>query len=186
MVEYIAIMIRKTDSIEDTFIINEIVRRYPELEERETVINSERPDTNGCNLLTCALSCTKRSAIVRFLLRNGANPNWRTHNGTPAILFRSQCVKTDVDNIAALLAYGADPNTTSPYISILHKILCDRKESIAHVLLKHGASITKEEHSALRRYRREMKILSDFYDHISLRGIALHHIKLGQIVEKAD
>lgn len=187
MVESIARMI-SSNSFDCSSIINAIASRYPDLDERKSVINTYRPGTNGCNLLTCALACQQRNrtTVVKFLLQSGADPNWRTHSGTHVLVFRSYSAKTDVDNLMALLAYGADPNAVSHTYSILYKNIISLHRHTAHVLLTHGASITEEEHVLLRTRQRCMEIITDFYDHISLRKIALHHIRLRQIVKNYD
>jgi len=181
MVEFIATMIMN-DTVSNESIINEIVRRYPDPEERKMAINSSRPRTDGLNLLTCALSNRRRHDLVEFLMQSGADPNWKTRNGTHVLVFRSLHVQTDIDNLMTLLACGADPGALSQGYSIIYDDLIyhrSKYQPISQVLLTHGASIAEEEYEILRRRCRvNLNALLDFHRRLSLRRIALHHVRL--------
>lgn len=186
MVEFIASMIID-GTVSNESIINEIVSRYPDPEERKLAINTYRPNTNGCNLLTCALSSRRRHDLVKFLIRSGADPNWKTHNSTHALVFRSLHIQTDIDNLMILLACGADPGALSQKQSILYESLAYyglQEMPMSQALLTHGASITEEEYEIIRKDRRgNLVVLTDFHKHISLRKIAFHHVTLAIIRE---
>lgn len=184
MVEFIASMIMD-GAVSNESVIGEIVRQYPDPEERKLVINSSRPRTDGLNLLTCALSNRGRHDLVKFLMQSGADPNWKTWNGTHVLVFRSLHVQTDIDNLMTLLACGADSGALSQGYSIIYDDLIyhrSKYQPICQVLLTHGASITEEEYEIIRKRRRNnLAALIDFHKHVSLRRIALHHVRLGTI-----
>lgn len=166
-------------------MISEIVRRYPDLDERRKVINTSK--YGWLTILTYALmSQYPREKLIHFLLKNGADPNWMTQSGHHTLAYRSHdrdCdISASIHNMTLLLAYGADPNRAGQCSSVLYQYTLAPCEHIVNLLLLHGAQMKHRELEALRRAGdRRMKIIEDFYDIVSLRRIALHHIRLDQL-----
>lgn len=172
---------------EEEDIIDEIVRRYPNVNERRDAINRPREKRmHGLTILTFALSHVDfKGKLVRFLLQSGADPNWITEDGYSHVL--SFCSGNDaLINMTTLLAYGADPNTnTGRGFSPLYKYAYHHKTHEVYLLLIHGARLNDFDLASLRRCDKSMKIISDFYDDISLRRMALHYIRLDQIRQES-
>lgn len=168
---------------EEEDIIDEIVRRYPDVNERRDVINRPREiGIHGLTILTFAVSRIDfKGKLVRFLLQSGADPNWITEAGYSHVL--SFCASdAALLNMTTLLAYGADPNTiTNRRSSLLYQCAYHHKTREAHLLLVHGARLNDFDLASLRHSDKSMKIISDFYDDISLHRMAIHYIRLDQI-----
>lgn len=165
---------------EEEDIIDEIVRRYPNVNERRDVINRPREKRmHGLTILTFAVSHADfKGKLVRFLLQSGADPKFYGYShilsfcsGNAALL-----------NMTTLLAYGADPNTiTNRRSSLLYQCAYHHRTHEAHLLLVHGARLNDFDLASLRHSDKSMKIISDFYDDISLHRMAIHYIRLDQI-----
>lgn len=163
-------------------MISEIVKLYPDLDERKKVINT--PKYGWVTILTYALmSKYPKAKFVRFLLENGADPNWMTDSGYHTMAYRSHDrISAPIDNIMLLLAYGADPNRTGQSHSVLYQYTMDPCEPIVHLLLLHNAQMTTRELESLRKVDDcRIKIIENFYVVVTLRSMALHRIRLNQL-----
>jgi ankyrin repeat protein len=183
--EYILSMIDDHTYSEDS-IIDEIVRLYPDHTLRKVFVNSVRPNTGGLTLLTRALSEPRRCNLARFLIRSGADPNMITHAGIHVLSFHAMddSAMNDIDNVTTLLSCGADPNAFGQVRSVLYGSICFRGGHVTHVLLLHGARMSSSEYVTLQRdYPEKLKLITDFYDCVSLRRIAFHHITISVRLE---
>lgn len=179
----------KDDSFSDIDIIEAIVRRFPNPEERKEIVTDYRP-----NLLVYALSMSMRFSLVRFLLRSGADTNFMSHHARTHILVfccvpssgctnrRNRDEMCDIDNAIALLAYGADPNAPGQIRSVLYMSIAFNGNHIVPTLLVHGARMSDDEYATLRiTHPDKLKIVTDFYHCVSLRRIAFHHIAIARV-----
>lgn len=172
-------------SLSEDDMISEIIRCYPDIDERRRVVNI--PRKGGFTLLTYALSCNEfKGKLVRFLLQSGADPNWITKSGIHTLLFNNYTNESITHyNIMLLLAYGSDPNRPGQARSVLYGYVRDTviyptHESTIHPLLIHGAQMDDRDDRDLRGGK-VMKIVADFYNNVSLRQIALHRIRLDHL-----
>lgn len=161
----------------DDDVIQAIEAMYPDPLERREYIN--RPlYTNRATTLLTKLACThRRRKLIRYLLRNGADPNVLKSGSHPLSFCRTP------DDAMFFLAYGADPNLyTNGWQSILFGHIVLGRPSVADVLMTHGARMKLDETRELHLFTgfRVLGVVS-FYDRISLRRIALHHIRLERI-----
>lgn len=153
-------------------IINEIVRRYPDVEERRLAINT--PRDCGYTILTFALSQhTFSGELVRFLLHSGSDPNHMSNIGTHTISFHSANEPVALRNMMLLLAYGADPKNGD----VLSMHTWADQVNFIHLLLLHEVRMGAHDIEILRDHH----IISDFYNRVTLRSMALHHIILHQL-----
>lgn len=177
----------KDDSYSDHDIIQRLLRLYPEPEERKEFVTVHRP-----TLLLHALRTPLMWSLVRFLLRSGANPNLISESGMHILSFCStvagrvdpKIALHDIDNLVALLAYGADPNASGQASSVLYSEVAFGYHHVVPTLLAHGARMSDNEYVSLRMTHPEkLKLVADFYSGVSLRRIACHHIVIARVRE---
>lgn len=161
----------------DDDVIRAIEAMHPNPLERREYINMPLYTNRTTTLLT-KLACThRRRKLIRYLLRNGADPNVLKSGSHPLSFCKTP------DDAMFFLAYGADPNLyTNGWQSILFgHIVCGRP-IVADVLMMHGARMKLSEIMELHHFAvfQVLGVVS-FYDRMSLRRIALHHIRLERI-----
>lgn len=161
----------------DDDVIRTIETIFPDPLKRKEYINRPLYRNKTTTFLTQLACIGRRRRLIRYLLRNGADPNVLKSGSHPLSFCKTP------DDAMFFLAYGADPNLyTNGWQSILFgHIVCGRP-IIADVLMMHGARMKLNETMELHLSAgfRDLDVVS-FYDRISLRRIALHHIRLERI-----
>lgn len=120
--------------------------------------NLDRLDARGASLLINA-SMNKSSNIVKFLLKNGANPNLLSRNNSSPLMFA--CWNGDQRTINALISYGADINYENHEGKTALGAACDTAHiGIAKQLAALGAKIGILEGAPKEIYE-EIRSISD-------------------------
>jgi ankyrin repeat protein len=110
-----------------------------------------------------------RTALVRFLLDNGANPN-QLHspdNNSPGTYLRSAVQRSSLEVIELLIQHGAQISQSGA----MHAAAENGRINVMDLLLRHGANVNEQlctnlEHSARARtkFKKEQGIMSDVSD----------------------
>lgn len=167
----------------DDDIMSAIETMHPDPLKRKEFINVRwfNGDGNWCTLLTESLGRGYRRTLVSYLIRNGADPNAYTRSCLHSLSFWTyENANENVQRTLLLLAYGANPNMHIGNASVLMGHILGYRVNVTTVLLTHGAQLKSGEFEILMK-NKATHIISNFYQFISLRRIALHHIRLEQI-----